>query len=69
MEHLTCKDLEGMRRLDTLEVLRILRREGIVMGQGVIMDSNRFIVRCHVLGFEPAEICNAMRIERFVRLR
>ena len=46
--------MEELRKLDVFDVLKVLREEGIVCGR-VVIDSQRFIKRCHVLGFDIRE--------------
>jgi hypothetical protein len=44
------EDLEYLRNLDKEELIGILKEEGIVVGS-VIMNSQKFVKRCHQLGF------------------
>ena len=58
-EVLKMEDLK-IRQLLSFEVLEILREEGIVFND-VIMDGQRFIKRCHLLGFHPNKVWKAIK--------
>jgi len=44
--------MEKVRRLYVFDVLEILREDGIVVDDRIV-DSAKFISRCHILGFKP----------------
>jgi len=49
------KDLSGVRELFPMELVDLLREDGIVVGC-VVMSWSRFIKRCHLFGFDPVKI-------------
>jgi hypothetical protein len=49
------KDLSRVRSLFPVEVVDLLREDGIIIGD-VVMSWSRFIKRCYLLGFDPVKI-------------
>ena len=41
-------------KIDEFDFLKMLKDEGVIVG-GVVMDSQRFIKRCYMLGFKPSQ--------------
>jgi hypothetical protein len=47
--------MERVRKLYLFDVVEILRKEGIVIDD-VVMDTGKFVKRCHLLGFDPDKV-------------
>ncbi len=48
------KVASSVRSLNYNDLAEILRQEGIVLGN-VVMSWPRFIMKCHLLGFDPVK--------------
>jgi hypothetical protein len=49
------KDLKGLRKVDSFEILQMLKDEGIIIGS-VVINSQRLLKKCHQLGVLPNEL-------------
>ena len=53
------KDLKNVRPLTAVEVLKVLKSDGIIVGK-VIMNRYKFYSRCSLLGVNPGKVLDKL---------